>query len=128
MSRQQLPPQIRKVEVADRKTGKTIVRYELRVDGGVNPVTSQRQQVKRRYATEKEARVALGKLTVAASTGSFVARNTATIDDLCEDWLVSLHHARATTRTHYGYVLAPLRERFADLAAQKLTRAIWTRC
>ena len=102
MTRQQLPPQIRKVEVFDRKTGKTVVRYQLRVDGGVNPETGQRQQVKRRFTTEREAREALGELTVAASTGTFVARKAVTVDDLCEDWLASLHHARATTRTHYG--------------------------
>lgn len=122
MARNQLPPQIRKIEVADRRTGKTVVRYELRVDGGVNPMTGQRQQVKRRFTTEKEARSALGKLTVAASTGTFVARKTVTLEALCADWLSSLHHARATTITHYGYVLAPLRERFGSLPAQKLTR------
>lgn len=34
--RRQLPPEIREVDVSDRRTGKTVVRYELRVDGGVN--------------------------------------------------------------------------------------------
>jgi hypothetical protein len=34
-SRQQLPPQIRKVEIFDRGAGKTVVKYQLRVDGGV---------------------------------------------------------------------------------------------
>jgi hypothetical protein len=42
MVRQQLPPQIRKVEVLDRKTGKTVVRYQLTVDAGVNPQTGKR--------------------------------------------------------------------------------------
>ena len=55
MSRNQLPPQIKKIEVMDRKTGKPVVRYQLRVDGGVNAATGQRQQVKR-DATEREAR------------------------------------------------------------------------
>jgi hypothetical protein len=32
MSRQQLPPQIRKIDVSDRKTGKSVVRYQLTVD------------------------------------------------------------------------------------------------
>jgi integrase len=123
MTRQQLPPQVKKIETIDRKTGKTVVRYELRVDGGVNPATGQRQQVKRRFATEREARDALRKVTQQAVTGTFVARKTTvTVESLCQDWLASLHHARATTLTHYGYVLAPLRERFGGLAAQKLTR------
>jgi hypothetical protein len=32
MSRNQLPPQIKKVEVLDRRTGKTVARYRLTVD------------------------------------------------------------------------------------------------
>ena len=106
----------------DRKTGKPVMRYQLRVDGGVNAATGQRQQVKRRYATEREARDALAKISNQVATGTFVARKTVTVDTLCEDWLKSLYHARATTRTHYAYVLAPLCERFGDRAAQKLSR------
>jgi len=37
MARRQLPPQIRKVEVLDRKTGKPVVRYQLTVDAGTDP-------------------------------------------------------------------------------------------
>ena len=55
MSRRQLPPQIKKIEVTDRKTGKAVVRYQLTVDAGMNPETGKRQQVRRRYATEKLA-------------------------------------------------------------------------
>lgn len=40
MSRRQLPPQIKKVEVLNRKTGKAVVRYQLTVDAGVNPETA----------------------------------------------------------------------------------------
>ena len=61
MSRRQLPPQIKKIDVTDRKTGKTVVRYQLTVDAGVNPETGRRQQVRRRYATEKQARDALAE-------------------------------------------------------------------
>jgi hypothetical protein len=63
VSRRQLPPQIKKLEVADRKTGKTVVRYQVTVDAGINPETGKRQQVRRRYATEKEARDALAEVT-----------------------------------------------------------------
>lgn len=37
--RQQLPPQIKKVQVLDRRTGKTVVRYQVTVDAGVDPAT-----------------------------------------------------------------------------------------
>jgi len=68
MSRQQLPPQIRKLEVIDRKTGKAVVRYQVTVDAGVNHATGRRQQVRRRYPTEKQARDALAEITQRAAT------------------------------------------------------------
>jgi hypothetical protein len=56
MSRWQLPPQIKKVEILDRETAKTVVRYQLTLNSGVSQLTGKRQQVRRRYATEKQAR------------------------------------------------------------------------
>lgn len=122
MSRQQLPPQIKKIEVLDRKTTKTVVKYQLRVDGGVNPQTGQRQQVKRRFDTEKAARAALAEIGDQATKGTFVARKAVTVDALCEDWIASLHNARATTINGYAYCVAPLREQYGSLPAQRLTR------
>ncbi|MGO9386109.1 MAG: tyrosine-type recombinase/integrase [Mycobacterium sp.] len=122
MSRQQLPPQIKKIEILDRKTGKTVARYQLRIDGGVNPETGQRQQVGRRYATEKQARDALAEIGQQAATDQFVPRKALTVEELCADWLASLHNARATTLNAYGYALAPLRERHGGMPVQRLTR------
>src|SRR5262249_53990800 len=89
---------------------------------GENPQTVKRQQIRRRYTTEKQARDVLAEITQQASTGTFVPRKVITVNELCEDWLGSLHNARATTVNGYAYVLAPLRERHGLLAAQKLTR------
>jgi hypothetical protein len=122
MARQQLPPQIRKLEVTERRTSKTVVRYQLTVGAGENPATGKRQQVRRRYATEKQARDALAEITQQVSTDSFVPRKAVTVEELCQDWLASLHNARQTTLNGYAYVLAPLREQHGQLAAQKLTR------
>lgn len=122
MTRQQLPPQIKKLDVLDRKTGKTVVRYQLRIDGGVNPETGQRQQVRRRYATEKEARDALSEIGQQAATDMFVPRKAVTVEELCADWLASLHNARATTLNAYRYAVAPLRERHGDMPVQRLAR------
>jgi integrase len=122
MSRRQLPPQIKKVEVLDRRTGKTVVRYQLTVDAGVSPETGKRQQVRRRYATEKQARDALAEVSQLVSIDVFVPRKTVTVEELCVDWLASLHNARATTVNAYRFSLAPLREQHRDLPAQKLTR------
>ena len=49
-------------------------------------------------------------------------RKAVTVEQLCADWLASLHNARATTVNGYAYCLGPLREQFGDRAAQKLTR------
>ena len=74
MSRQQLPPQIKKIVVADRTTGKQVVRYQVTVDSGINPQTGRRQQARRRYTTEREARAALAEIADATAKGQFVAR------------------------------------------------------
>lgn len=106
----------------DRKISKHVVRYQLTVDAGTDPITGRRRQVWRRFSTEREARDELGKITNQASTGTFVPRKAVTVEQLCADWLTSLHSARTTTIAGYSYVLAPLRERHGSLPAQKLTR------
>lgn len=106
----------------DRKISKHVVRYQLTVDAGTDPITGRRRQVRRRFSTEREARDELGKITNQASTGTFVPRKAVTVEQLCADWLTSLHSARTTTIAGYSYVLAPLRERHGSLPAQKLTR------
>ena len=123
MTRQQLPPQIKKVEVLDRKIGKTVMRYQLTVDSGVNPQTGRRQQIRRRYATEKAARDALAETADAAAKGVFVPRSAVTVDRVCGDYLAGRHNLRATSLSKLIYDLAPLRERHGDLPVQRLTKA-----
>src|ERR1700677_1910696 len=122
MSRNQLPPQIKKIEVLERKTGKPVVRYQLRVDGGVNAATGQRQQVKRRYATEREARDALAKISDQASQDTFVARSAITIEKACKDYLAGRHNLRESARAKLEYDLGPLRQRYGDMPVQRLTK------
>ncbi|MCV7342965.1 recombinase XerD [Mycolicibacterium rhodesiae] len=122
-ARQQLPPQIKKIEIVDRKTAKVVVRYQVTVDAGINPDTGRRQQVRRRYNSEKAARDALGEITDQATKGMFVPRKAVTVEQLCTNWLASLHNTRATTSLGYEYLLAPLRESYGDVAVQRLTRA-----
>lgn len=121
MSRRQLPPQIKKIEVTDRKSGKTVVRYQLTVDAGKD-ADGKRRQVRRRYDSEKAARNALAEIQNDSASGTFVPRKAVTVEELCEDWLASLHNARATTVNGYAYVLQPLREQLGHLHAQKLAR------
>ncbi|UGT53780.1 site-specific integrase [Nocardia asteroides] len=122
MSRQQLPPQITKIEVTERRTGKPGIRYQVVVDAGRDPETGKRHQVRRRYRTEKEARAALTKFLADAADGSFVPRKDVTVEQVCAEWLGSLHWARRTTLAGYEYNLAPLREQHGEMPVQKLTR------
>ena len=71
--RRQLPPQIRRVELARRAGSKTVVRYQLTVDTGI--VDGKRKQLRRRYRTEKEAREIQGQVTA----GSYVHSSTLTV-------------------------------------------------
>jgi integrase len=121
--RRQLPPQIRKVTVNDRTSAKPAARYQLTVDTGVNPETGKRQQVRRRYATEREARAALAEITDAAAKGVFVARSAVTVERVCADYVAGRHKLRATSLSKLAYDLAPLRERHGDLPVQRLTKA-----
>lgn len=122
-SRRQLPPQIKKVEVLDRKLGKQVVRYQVTVDAGLNPETGQRRQVRRRYATEREARKGLADVTQAAADRKFVPRTNLTVDDMCREYLAGRHKLRPTSLAKLGYDLAPLRERHGGMAVQRLTKA-----
>ena len=123
MARQQLPPQIKKIEVTDRKTGKTVLRYQVTVDAGLNRETGRRQQVRRRYATEREARAALAEVTDAAVQGTFVPRRAITVREVCENYVAGRHKLRATSKAKLNYDLQPLIERHGDMPVQRLTKA-----
>ena len=84
MSRQQLPPQIKKVEVLDRSSGKTVVRYRVKVDVGPSPQTGKRQQAKRHCRTEQEARKVLAELQNKAVTGTYVSPSKMTVEQVSE--------------------------------------------
>jgi integrase len=116
-----LPQQIRKVEVRDRKTGRQVIRYEVRVDAGVN-ASGQRRQTKRRFATEKEARDALSEVDAQGRSGTFVPKAALTVEQACVDYLAGLHDIEPTTRAAYTFALKPLRGRHGDLPVQALTK------
>ncbi|WP_235632051.1 Arm DNA-binding domain-containing protein [Mycolicibacterium rutilum] len=118
--RRQLPPQIRRVELARRAGSKPVVRYQLTVDTGV--VNGKRKQLRRRYRTEKEARAALAEIQGQVNAGTYVQPSTLTIENACADWLKSRHRIRPTTAAGYEYVLQPVRSELGELAVQDLTR------
>lgn len=123
MPRNWLPPQIKKIAITDRRTGKLVVRYQVTVDAGINSETGRRQQVRRRYANLSEARKALTEIAGQAARGEFVSRRAITVDQVCTDYIKGRHNLRVTSLAKLEYDLAPLRERHGDLPVQRLTKA-----
>jgi hypothetical protein len=117
MSRQQLPPHIKKITLADKS-----IRYQLTVDVGTDPDTGKRRQVRRRFQKKDDAKSALTEISGKVARDEFVPGRAFSVDDLCADWLASLHGLRATTIAGYEYDLAPLRETHGVLPVQRLTR------
>jgi integrase len=68
--RRQLPPQIKGVELGQRDGGRAVVRYQLTVDVGL--VDGKRKQLRKRFATEREARAALDAVRGEVSRGTYV--------------------------------------------------------
>jgi hypothetical protein len=102
---------------------KTVVRYQLTVDAGEYPQTGRRQQVRRRYATEKQARDALAEITDQAVQGTFVPRAALTVEQACAGYIAGRHNLRDTSKSKLEYDLGPLRERYGDMPVQRLTKA-----
>lgn len=123
MSRQQLPPQIKKVEVLDRATGKLVLRYRVKVDVGPDPETGKRRQAKRHCRTEADARKVLSELQNKANTGTYVSPSKVSLDEVCADYVAARHNLRESTLAKLAYDLTPLRERHGSMPVQKLTKA-----
>jgi integrase len=121
--RQQLPPQIKKIDVTDRKTGKTVVRYQVTVDAGHDPETGRRRQVRRRFVTEKEARDELASLQGGVNAGTYVHTSKLTVDQACEGWLASKHSLKPSTLRGHRVSLQALRDELGGVEVQKLTKA-----
>lgn len=122
MARQQLPPQIKKIEVANRTTGKPEVRYQVTTEAGVDPVTGRRRQTRRRFRTEQEARKALSTISAEAHSGTFVPRKTLTVAEVIDSYLDSRHTLRASSLSKLTYDLDVLRQFHGDKSIQSLTK------
>jgi integrase len=121
--RQQLPPQIKKVQVTDRRIGKTVLRYELTVDAGRDPESGKRRQIRRRYATEAAARAELASVQAGVTAGTYVHSSRLTMDQACGAWLASKHSLKESTLAGHRSKLAALRDELGHIEIQKLSKA-----
>lgn len=120
MSRQQLPSQIRKVELTSRRNGRPEIRYEVRLDVGTN---GQRHQVKRRYRTEQEARNALGRTIDQRASGTYILKTAVTMREVVEQWLAGKTGLRPTSWNHLRDYLKPVIDLYGDMPCQDLKKA-----
>jgi integrase len=122
MARQQLPPQIKKIELDRKERGKPVVRYQLTVDVGIDPETGKRKQMRKRFDTEEKARKALAEVQSTVKAGTFVHDRRTTVADVIDGYLTSKHALKPSTAAGYKVSLAPVRQHLGDTPVQKLTR------
>lgn len=120
--RRQLPPQIKRVELASRRGGRPVARYQLTVDVGV--VDGKRKQFRKRYPTEAEARDALNKIRGDVARGVYVHPTGRTVSRAVDDWLAGKRAADRAESTTDGYAekLSVVLDQLGDTEIQKLTK------
>lgn len=122
-ARQQLPPQIKKIELQSKTRGKVNIRYEVTVDAGTHPITGKRTQTRKRFSAEAEARQHLAKTLVAVSTGTHIHDSNLTIRQMLEDWIASKHNLKPSTRLSYETTLDPVVQVYGNKPVQSLTKS-----
>lgn len=115
-------PQITKLTVTDKRTGKPVARYMVRVDGGRDE-NGKRRQLKKRFRTEKEARQWLSETQSAVDAGTYVAKRKLTIRDLCSDYVAARHSLRPSSLSKLQYDLDVFVDHLGDKELQALTKS-----
>lgn len=119
-ARRQLPPQIKRIELAKRAGGRPVVRYQLTVD--VGEVDGRRKQLRKRYATEADARSALDAVRGQVAGRAYVHPSAVTVEQACADWLLSRRVKPTTKANCYTDALQVVRAELGDIPVQKLAR------
>lgn len=121
MSRNQLPPQIRKIELSSRHNGRPEVRYEVRVDLGTDAHGSRRQS-RKRYATEAQARAALATTSGQVANGTYVLPQGDTVREVVDRWLLGRSGITASTLAGYRDYSQPVIDAYGDIQVHELTK------
>ena len=117
MPRQQLPPQMKKITLRNGK-----VRYHVKENGRVDPITKQRPKLDKRFDTAQEARDALRDFQYQTARGTYVMRSTLTVEQACGNWLAGRHGLRKSAKAAYRNGLQPLRDRHGEMPIQSLEK------
>ena len=117
MPRQQLPLQIKKITLRNGK-----VRYHVKENGRVDPITKQRPKLDKRFDSAQEARDALRDFQYQTARGTYVMRSTLTVEQACGNWLAGRHGLRKSAKAAYRNGLQPLRDRHGEMPIQSLEK------
>lgn len=115
MSRQQLPPQIKKITYA---TG--TIRYQVIVDIGT--VNGKRKQFRHNYPSEQAARKKLAEIQAQVQGGSYIHKSGTTVSEVVEQWLSGRTGLRSSTLSGHRHRLKPLVALYGDLPIQELEK------
>jgi integrase len=105
---------IREVNVRGRK------RYRVVIDAGPD-ANGKRRQVTSTHDTLAAARSEVARVSAERAAGTFIARDSRTIDMACEEWIASRTDIRDVTRQGYRDVLAEIRRRVGTRRVQAFT-------
>ena len=85
-------------------------------------VDGKRKQLRKRYATEKEARAALDAIRGEVTRGTYVHPIRVTLAEACENWLAAKHGLKPSTLHGHRVNLAAAMAELGEVEVQKLTK------
>jgi hypothetical protein len=117
----QLPPQIRRIELASSAQGKHVIRYQATVEVGI--VDAKPKQIRRRYAAERKARDELAKIRGELVKGTYVRPRSASVATVANQGLSGLAGLEATSKAGNIDCTTPVVDALDDLSVHKTTKA-----
>lgn len=90
---------------AQKRTGKTGVRWLAVVDGQRDAITGRRRQLKKTFETKRDAERWERETRAAIDRGDYLEPSTATVAEYLRQWLGSVANLRPATRDRYERVV-----------------------
>jgi integrase len=117
--RRQLPPQIRRIELASPAKGKHVI--QLTVDVGI--VDAKGRQIQRRYATERQSRDELAKIRCGLVKGTCVCPRSVSVATVVNWGLSDPAGREATTVAVNRHYTTRVIDALDDVSAHELVKA-----
>ncbi|MCZ4536965.1 site-specific integrase [Gordonia terrae] len=92
----------------------------MTVDAGI--VDGRRKQLRRRFATEAEARAELSSVQASVAAGTYIHASKLTVTQAIDGWLAAKHRLKPSTKRSHTTGLAPVRDELGDTLVQQLTK------